>query len=60
MPSATIFFKAPKNMVFNHFLSVGREACMDFLMAMEDEPVRSLSPVMAVMIPALYDMVMIA
>ena len=31
----------------------GREACMDFLMAMEDEPVRSLSPVMAVMIPDL-------
>ena len=30
---------------------------MCFLMAMEEEPVRSLRSVMAVMIPALYDMV---
>ncbi len=53
IPLATIFFKAPKNMAFNHFLLVGRVAYMDFLMVMEDEPVRSLSPVMTVMIPAL-------
>ena len=46
-------------MPFNHFLSVGRLACMCFLTAMEEEPVRSLSSVMAVMIPDLYDMLMI-
>jgi hypothetical protein len=32
---------------------------MCFLMAMEEDPVRSLSSVMALMIPALYDMVMV-
>ena len=33
--------------------------CKCFLMAMEEEPVRSLSSVMAAMIPALYDMMML-
>ena len=60
IPSATIFFKAPKNMAFNHFLLGGRMACINFLMAMKDEPVWSLSPVMVVTIPALQDTMMIA
>jgi len=59
-PSTTAFFNAFKNIPFNHFLSAGRSACMCFLMAIEEEPVRSLSSVMAAIIPALYDMVMIA
>ena len=32
---------------------------MCFLMAMEEEPVRSLSSVMAAKIPALYDMMVV-
>ena len=58
-PSATAFFSAFKNMPFSHFLSAGRLACMCFLIAMDEEPVRSLSSVMAMIIPALYDIVMI-
>ena len=58
-PSATAFFNALKNMLFNHLLMAGRLPCMCFLMEMEEEQVRSFSSVMAVMIPALCDMVMI-
>ena len=56
-PSATAFFNAFKNMVLSHFLSAGRLACMCFLMAMDEEPLRSLRASMALMISALYDMV---
>jgi len=42
VPSATIFFKAAKNVAFIHLLSLGMLACMVFLMAMEEEPVWSL------------------
>ena len=49
--------KAFKNIPFIHFLSAGKLSCMCFLMAMEEEPVRSLSSVIAAMIPVLYDMV---
>ena len=46
-----------KKMPLAHFLSAGKAAIMCFLMACMEEPVRSLRSVMAVMIPALYDMV---
>ena len=49
-------FKAFKNIPLSHFLSARLLACMCFLMAIEEEPVRSLSSVMAAMIPALSDM----
>ena len=45
--------------MFIHFLPLGSLACITFLMAMEEEPVRSLSSVMAETIPALYDMVVV-
>ena len=58
-PSATALFKAFKYMPFIHFLSLGRLACMCFLIAMEEDPVRSLSAEMASKIPALYDMLLV-
>ena len=48
---------ALRNVALSHFLSEDMFACMCFLMAIEEEPERSLSSVMAAMIPALYDMV---
>lgn len=51
-PPATAFFRALKNVAFIHFLWAGKFACMCFLIAMVEEPVPSLSSVMAAMIPA--------
>ena len=48
---------ALRNVALSHFLSEDMLACMCFLMAIEEEPERSLSSVIAAMIPALYDMV---
>mmetsp|Transcript_12273 Transcript_12273/g.24961 ORF Transcript_12273/g.24961 Transcript_12273/m.24961 type:complete len:127 (+) Transcript_12273:786-1166(+) len=42
-------------MAFIHFLSEGMLACMCFLMAIMEEPVRSFNSSIALMIPALYD-----
>jgi hypothetical protein len=58
-PAATPSLSALRKVPFIHFLSADMLACMCFLMAMEEEPVLSLSSEMALMIPALYDMVLI-
>ena len=52
-PASTPSLRALRKAAFIHFLSAARLACMCFLMAMEEEPVRSLSSVMALTIPAL-------
>mmetsp|Transcript_30990 Transcript_30990/g.64251 ORF Transcript_30990/g.64251 Transcript_30990/m.64251 type:complete len:378 (-) Transcript_30990:405-1538(-) len=53
-PALTPSLSALRNMAFIHFLSEGRSACMCFLMAIMEEPVRwSLREEMALMIPAL-------
>ena len=47
-PHSTPSFNAFKKVVFIHFLSAERLACMLFLMAMEEEPERSARVAMVV------------
>ena len=56
-PAAAPVFNAVRNCAFNHFLSAPSLACMNFLMAIMLEPLRSLSSMIASAIPALYDMI---
>ena len=56
-PVATPFFNASRNVAFFHFLSDGNLSCIYFLIEIIEDPVRSLSSVIASTIPALYDMI---
>lgn len=56
-PEATPALIEDKNVAFIHFLSAGILACINFLIAIMLDPLRSLSSVMASAIPALYDIV---
>jgi hypothetical protein len=56
-PAATAALRLAREVAFCHFLSFGSEAIIALLMAIMEEPERSLSSAIAWVIPALYDMV---
>jgi hypothetical protein len=52
-PLATLALSDDKNTLFCHALSLGSLACMCFLIAIMEDPVRSLSSAIASKIPCL-------
>jgi hypothetical protein len=53
IPAVTPVLRAFKNCEFIHFLSAGKLDCINFLMAIILDPLRSLSSAIAAVIPAL-------